>query len=1159
MFVASLAKKAKNCRSNKFFNQNQIKTMILTVGYQNKSGTNSLRAKTWLIMKLTIVFLLFFTFQVGARGYAQKVTMSKKHALLSDVFKAIEQQTGFLFFYDEALLQKTEPIDITLSDATLKEALSVCLKDQPLTYTIVENTIVIQAKTTFSPLQSNLTMEIDRYPPPVTIHGRVVNKRGEPLQNVSVIIAGTKIGTTTNNEGRFTLTAPAITNLVLEISSVGFQKKTVKVGSLTEINVTLDEAVTGLNDVVVVGYGTQRKRDLTGSVSTVTNDQIESRPVSSFEDALAGLAPGIDVPPRSARPGNLSSISIRGIGSITAGYDPLFVVDGFATDAGNANSISPLDIKSVEILKDASATAIYGSRGANGVIIITTKSGRAGKTQLDVSVSTGFAKAPKNEFYKSLNGAQYVEWYKEKAAFAGTPPPNWVTNWDGISTKWQDLIYRTAPFQNYAVSASGGTDKLTFLLSGNYIDQDDILLKAGFKKYTSLARLEYKANKRISLGINLAPGYTVQTLSAPDNDEASLTGAAVFLPPIIPAYNKDGSFSDPNSFGVIASVPMANPLTIASLYKGTNKTTYLLSNIYAQIEIIDGLKLRSSFGANLTNASDNTFQPALNGLGLSSATSLNLSSAQTVNWLNENTLTYTKTIHSDHKIDFLVGYTTQKVTSNFLSGNANTFANNLGQTLGFGNTITASSDATSNTLISYLSRLNYVYKDKYLLTATIRRDGSSRFGVNNQYGVFPSVALGWNMGNESFIKNLGFVDNAKIRGSYGTTGNNQIGDFTSQGSLTTRLQSFGNQATLGYVPVASGNPNLSWEKSLKTDIGADIGLFERLNIVLDYFSNRTNGMLLEVNVPPSTGYSTNLENIGSMRNWGYEASANLSLIKGNDFSWDIGFNATHLNQKVLNLGPNTGEIQQFFGALITKVGGTLEQANANNVIGILSQKDIDNGIAKKPGDIAGDYKFQDVNKDGIISAYNGPDGVLQGSNLPKWIYGASTRVTYKNWALSALLQGQAGANVFDFVYQLYSLHIFNWNLDHFLYDGRYISASDPGNGHTPRAGFNDVGAVSSWEMQSTDFLRIRNVNLAYNFSKKITDRLFINGLKAFISIENLYTFTKFRGGNPQAIRYNIGGAGGVVRLVGDGRTLSLNSTPTAPIPRVFTFGINFSL
>jgi len=988
------------------------------------------------------------------------------------------------------------------------------------------------------------------------ITGKVYNSDGSPLSGATVNFKGTTTSVTTDATGAFSIDLPDnSTNPILIISAVGYGTREVSVKGSTHFDVVLDVDIKKLSDVVVVGYGTRQRKDLTGSIASVSAAQIEQRPVSSYEDALAGTIPGIDVAPRSAKPGNISEITIRGIGTISGDREPLFVIDGFPTDANNAAAINPANIMSIDVLKDASSTAIYGSRGANGVVIITTKSGKSGLSKVDVSLKTGFAKVNKHDFYKTLNGAEYTEWYKEKAQFNGDPVPSWITNWDGTNTNWQDLIYRTAPFRDYNLTVSGGSDKLSYMFSGGFLNQDDILLNAGYDLYSARIKMDYHASKKITIGINLAPSFTVQRLSAPEDDFSALAGAALLLPPIIPAYNKDGTPSDPNSFGILNKA-MANPLTIAANYHQSNKNFYLLSNAYVQVDILKGLSFKSSLGADLTDGNYRLFQAqGLNGQALYPVTALELSNARTLNWLNENTLNYKKTFAEDHKLELLAGYTVQKVDFTQTGANANTFSSNLAQTIGFGANQSAYSNATGNTLLSYLARANYSYKDRYLLTATIRRDGSSRFGANKLWGVFPSVAAAWNLSNEDFMMNIKAVDHAKIRASYGISGSNFIGDFTSKSSLVSINHSFGANNVVGYVNGDPGNPNLSWEKSKQLDLGLDLGLCNRISATFDYFSNTSDGLLLNVNVPTSTGYSGDLENIGSMRKWGLELSANASIIKKKDFGWDIGFNVTHLKQKVLKLGPTGAPLYQFFAVLETKIGGPLEQEHALQQIGILSQADINNPkVAKKAvGDKAGDYKFLDANNDGFIDAFNGNDGVLVGDNNPRWLFGFNTSFRYKNFRLTALLQGQQGAKMLDFVYQIMSLHTYNTNMDHFFYDGRYISEANPGNGHTPRAGYNDVGAVSSWEVQKTDYLRIRNINLSYTFPTDLSHKLLVNDLRAYVSVENLYTFKQYRGGNPQAVRNGFD-----TQIFGDHKTLGLNSVATAPLPRIFTLGINFS-
>jgi len=988
------------------------------------------------------------------------------------------------------------------------------------------------------------------------ITGKVYNSDGSPLSGATVNIKGSTTSVTTDATGTFSIDLPDNSpNPILVITAVGYSSKEISAKGASHFDIVLDIDIKKLSDVVVVGYGTRQRKDLTGSIASVSAAQIEQRPVSSYEDALAGTVPGIDVAPRSAKPGNISEITIRGIGTISGDREPLFVIDGFPTDANNAAAINPANIMSIDVLKDASSTAIYGSRGANGVVIITTRSGRSGLSKVDVSLKTGFAKANRHDFYKTLNGAEYTEWYKEKAQFNGDPIPSWITNWDGTNTNWQDLIYRTAPFRDYNLTVSGGSDKLSYMFSGGFLNQDDILVNAGYDLYSARIKMDYHASKKITIGINLAPSFTVQRLSAPEDDFSALAGAALLLPPIIPAYNKDGTPSDPNSFGILNKA-MANPLTIAANYHQSNKNFYLLSNAYVQVDILKGLSFKSSIGADLTDANYRLFQAqGLNGQALYPVTALELNNARTINWLNENTLNYKKTFAEDHKLELLAGYTVQKVDFTQTGANANTFSSNLAQTIGFGANQSAWSAATGNTLLSYLARANYSYKDRYLLTATIRRDGSSRFGANKLWGVFPSVAAAWNLSNEDFMANVKAVDHAKIRASYGISGSNFIGDFTSKSSLVSINHSFGANNVVGYVNGDPGNPNLSWEKSKQLDLGLDLGLYNRVSATFDYFSNTSDGLLLNVNVPTSTGYSGDLENIGSMRKWGLELSANANIIKKKDFGWDIGFNVTHLKQKVLKLGPSGAPLYQFFAVLVTKIGGPLEQEHALQQIGILSQADINNPkVAKKAvGDKAGDYKFLDANNDGSIDAFNGNDGVLVGDNNPRWLYGINTTVRYKSFRLTALLQGQQGAKMLDFVYQIMSLHTYNTNMDHFFYDGRYISESNPGNGRTPRAGYNDVGAVSSWEVQKTDYLRIRNINLSYTFPTDLSHKLLVNDLRAYVSVENLYTFKQYRGGNPQAVRNGFD-----TQIFGDHKTLGLNSVATAPLPRIFTLGINFS-
>lgn len=985
------------------------------------------------------------------------------------------------------------------------------------------------------------------------------------LQGASVQVKGTNTVTLTDDRGIFTINAPAGSTLIF--SFAGYNTLEVKVKNRSLINVQLAPASGQLGDVVVIGYGTQRRKEVIGAVSSIPGNKIASRPVSTFDQALQGLAPGLQIAQRNASPGELSTINLRGIGSLSAGFEPLFVVDGFPTDQRNATAINPADIQSIEILKDAASTAIFGSRGANGVIIITTKTGR-GRGQLNVNLSTGVANVNKKDLYDAANGAEYVQYYKEYYTNLGQTVPAAIANWNGVSTDWQDLIYRTAPFQNYSVSVNGGDEKVSYLFSGNYVHQAGTIIGENFDRYAARIKVDYRPFKFLSLGLNIAPNFEVSKRSSPrESDWGSLQSMATLLPPIVPVRNADGSYATFHDVlpGIFANI--GNPLEVAETYKERSNRFLSLFNTYAQVAIIEGLLLKTSVGAGITYNNNKTFYTAPEGeaiFTLPATTTLSLNNSQTINWLIENTLNYKKVINKIHSLDVLAGYTAQKVSSESLAGSTNTFDISGPQTLGFGSSVnrTADNGSSGNTLISYLARLNYSFNDKYILTGSLRRDGSSRFGSHNRYHTFGSVGLGWRISEEGFMKELSFINNAKIRGSYGTSGSNDISDFTARASLRSVNQSFNGTQVIGVRNQDPGNSSLSWESSKQMNIGFDADIINsRFNVIFDYYRNTTEDLLLQENVVLSSGFPGVLTNIGRVRNKGFEISVNARIIEKKDFSWTIGGNVTHNEQKILELGKNQNELFNFFGALRSRIGGELQQIQGVKAIGIIRAGETHSAQPNaKPGDIL----FEDVNGDNVISNFLGPDGQFLGDPNLDWVFGINTSLRYKNFQLSALANGQAGGSTFD----LYLIQVAsgangaNFSKK-FWYDGRYVSESQPGDGHTPRAGglnnsADGAGFVSSLGVQKTDFVRIRNISLSYDIPAPAIKKLFITNAQAYFSVENVYTFTNYLGGNPYSQRPSAGGPGliGGSRVVGDGRELALNSVGSAPLPRVFTLGIN---
>lgn len=979
------------------------------------------------------------------------------------------------------------------------------------------------------------------------------------LQGASVVVKGTSNATLTDAEGVYNVNAPG--DAVLIFSYVGYNTIEVKVNNRSLIDIQLIPTAENLGEVVVVGYGTQKRKDLTGSIASLGSEKFVERPVANFLDAMSGQAAGLQISQGNAAPGQLSNVIIRGISSISAGYEPLFVVDGFPTSQANANAINPTDIQSVEILKDASATAIYGSRGANGVILITTKSAKAGKPTFYFDLLTGVSNVNKQDLYPVLNAAEYVQYSKEIVANNGGTLPAPVANWDGkTNTDWQNLVYRSAPYQNISLSATGGTNTANYSMSMGYIDQDGIEKGTNYKKYSLRTRVDFRPSEKVRIGLNIAPNYTVSK-NMPDGDFISPHGAATFMPPIIPVRTADGTYGNTQLYPGSSAIQMANPLQIIDLYQDHTFSTFILANADLEWKIINGLKFRTTLGANTSSIRNETYIPSTLA-PLPRNPTAGFSNQTIFNWLNENTLSYNKVIEN-HSFDLLGGFTYQHQDDGFSYIRANNFPTDGVQTLNGGSILPTASGTTKSewAIVSYLARANYSYMGKYLLTVTYRTDGSSRFGKNKKYGQFPSAAIGWNVSEESFMKSIKFLNNLKIRGSYGRTGNNLIGNFASIGLLSTVNQPFGlgsGSNNIGLTVSTSPNPNLTWEIADQADIGMDLSFFDnRVNLTFDYYNRQTKGLLLSVNVPATTGYISTLQNIGRMRSRGYEFTANYQVLNGN-FKWNIGGNLSLIgDQKVLALGPDGSPLIGFFGTLVTMVGGPLEAGRYLHSIGIIRQEDIDKGYPLFGGvgvGRPGDYKYEDLNKDDIIDNFNQKDGKILGDNINKGIYGITTSFSFKNFDLNILMQGQWGANVYDLINQLGQLGVIGLNTLKKFYDGRYISESQPGNGMVPRAGFYGAGTPNTAFLNPTAYFRFRNINLGFNLPSSALDRLHFQSLRVYISVDNLARFTKFLGGNPGATRFTGPQGGAENRLVGNGRALGNNSAPSLPLPRTFSIG-----
>jgi TonB-linked SusC/RagA family outer membrane protein len=1139
----------------------------------NQPRLGSTLLKFDLKMKLTLLLLLSTLLGLHANdSYAQKakVSLDVQNAAVQKVIDNIESTTKFNFVYNTEHVDLQRKVSLKFNQEHINKVLERLFSNTSTNYK-VKGTQVILWKGKVQKVAEEPTLQVYEVEPLVVqsiITGMITDIEGMPLAGANILEKGTTNGTQADFDGNFSISVED-SNAVLVISYVGFATKEVGLNGQTNLNITLEESAAGLDEVVVVGYGTQQKKDVTGSIASISAESIGLRSVTSVEESLSGLAPGLNISTRSNSPGGLSRVTVRAIGSLSAGYEPLWVVDGFPTDQRNVQAINPSDIQSVEILKDASSTAIYGSRGANGVIIITTKSGKVGLSSINVSMKTGVSVVPEHAKLDVLNSKEYVQFFTEAN---GGNVPSFISNyWDGVTdTNWQDAILKTGVYQDYALSASGGTEKVSYLLSGNYISQEGVIPVDGFKKYSARVKVEYRPTDKITFGVNLAPNLSTITGSNNGSTLGNLFAQAVLLPPIIPVRNADGSFGMGADVNGLNS-PAANPLEVANLLTDTEDIFRMLGGISLAVEPMDGLIFKSTISTNIgTNDSQRVYNPPVDDLaraGYSIIGQLNLRKSQQIGWLNENTVNF-KRLFGNHALDVLGGFTLQRDHFESLVSNVQDLQI-LGPTLlslGDANTLTSFNTVTENSLVSYLGRLNYSYKDRYLVTGTLRTDGSSRFGSDNRTQTFGSFALGWRLSEEAFIQKLGFVDDAKIRGSYGSTGSNAIPDFIAKSSLSPVNHAFGGVPVTGVSISSPGNPNLTWETSTQLDIGLDATLFGgRLDLILDYYNNETTSLLLSRNLVPSSGYTGFLTNIGSMRNKGVEVSLNSIVIDSEDFEWSMGGNVTNNDQEILDLGGDD-EIRNFFGALRRTVGGELQNIHVTEAIGIyregqtLGANEATTSATPTPGSII----YRDVNGDGLVSNFLGADGQnLQGTNVD-WTYGINTNLRYKNFDFSAILSGQAGASVLDLGLIQNFVPSRNLNFPTFWYDNRYVSESQPGDGRIPAAGqYNDgISTVSSLGIQSTDYLRLKNITLGYNFQKRVIEKFGIKNARVYTSAENVHTWTNFVGTNPD-FRSNSGGGpslfgGSRIGGVSDELELGITGAIPLPLPITWTLGLNFT-
>ncbi|PRY27830.1 TonB-linked SusC/RagA family outer membrane protein [Spirosoma oryzae] len=969
-------------------------------------------------------------------------------------------------------------------------------------------------------------------PPPVinsTLSGKIVDeKTKEPLIGATVQIKGTTNGAATDVDGKFVLKTGQKLPYTLVVNYVGYSTQEV-LATTNTIAVELKENASQLNEVVVVGYGTQKRSDITGSIASVPV-AIRQQPVASVERLLQGSIAGAIVTQTSGQPGGGVSVQIRGNNSITAGSDPLYVIDGFPinndyslTDAGvtNGSKINPLssintsDIETIDVLKDASATAIYGSRGANGVVIITTKNGSKNKSSVNYDAFYGVQSVIRT--IPLLNAREWWQLRKDAAANSGktTSLPasaalGYSLDTSGVGTDWQAAAFRQAAIQNHNISILSGSERTQLAISGNYFKQDGILQNTDFRRFSGRINLAHEYNSRFRVSANLTAS-NVKANVAP----AAIVGNLLLTPPSLPIYKNDGTFVVNSPF----ESSLQNPIN--SLYNQLNETitNRILGNVTAEYTILPGLKAKGLLGTDIVDNKQNRYLPSSTAEGQSLGGDAIVGSVFTTNWLNENTLSYDKEINERHKISAIAGFTAQQSTSKGAVAEAAGFAtdafsyNNLGT--GITNR-TPSSFTNSWSLASYLGRINYGYNDTYLVTFTLRADGSSRFGEGNKWGYFPSAAVGWNVSNERFFSQVRHVSTLKLRLSAGLTGNQNIPPYQSLSQLGYFRYNFSNTTVSGFAPNTVPNPNLGWEKTFQVDGGIDLGLLNnRIQLTADYYYKKTTDLLLSRTVPGTSGLSnfyggqasTIYQNIGAVSNQGFELSINSRNLTG-ALTWNTILIYSNNKNKILSLGEGVNQIiPDISSPSIAKVGYPLGSFIVYQTDGIIQSSD--QALTPQANNKPGGQKYKDINGDGVITQAG--DRIVI-ANQPGFTFGVTNTFNYKGFDLSIFVQGSVGG-------KLYNANRANLELG----TGYTNASSDLLNRWTPANTNTDVKAayqdpaitISDRFIEDATYYRLKNVSLGYTLPKSLLSRAKLSTLRVYVSAQNAATWTNYTGYDPE--------------------------------------------
>lgn len=1151
----------------------------------------SVSIKWFLIkaMRLTIMqfmlSVLFCSITLAGRTSAQEllskeISLSIESSEVKSILSRIEKQADVRFVYSTNTIQARKKVSFSVTRSKLSEVLDRLLIPLNISYEI-EGTRILLHPSVNAPAAGSSKNE-------KTISGKVTDDKGDGLPGVSIVLKGSQQGTSTDAEGNYQLTLPDGPS-VLIFSFVGYVSIEKTITNESKLDITLATDTKSLQEIVVVGYGTQKRANVTAAISSVPMSEIKDMPVSNVATALQGKIPGVVIQQNNGTPGSTPAIKVRGFGSISAGNSPLIVVDGNIVGPSIFSNLNTNDIESMDVLKDASSTAIYGSKGSNGVILITTKKGKSGKPSVNLDVFTGFQQVSKK--IDLINSQQFAEFgkdasnnaYLDNIKGANITDPNsarptdylryryprgevfdWL-NFDDPAkvaalpyTDYQKEIFRTAKMSNYQLSASGGSDKARYSISGGYLKQDGIIRRSSLDRYTLRANVEVDVLPKLKIGINLNPTYKIQqeVKDAGHWGDNAVINSALSVMPMIPIFAADGSYTSQSAFAAPYNYPgITNPVANITEYNSQYLSTNLLANTYAQLNLFNDFTYRVTgnvnFGGNRRNAYRTSKMP-LNQILPPSVSTGTAYSDQSLSWLFNQTLNYSKSLRDVHNFDVLIGMESTKFQYQDSQGTGSSYPNDVVETLNgsaSGTTTTSVSSKVENASASYFARANYNYKGKYLVNVSVRRDGSSIFGPDNRWGTFPAGSLGWRISEEPFMKTIRSISEAKLRVSYGLSGNNAFtNNYPYVATLRSDNYSFSNSLVNGLAPSSLANSQLGWERSQQLDAGIDLGFFNnRILLVVDYYKRITKDLLLSVNVPTVTGFGTAVKNIGRMENKGWEfgvTSRNLTKA----VVWNTSLNLSFNRNKVVALGPTGDPIRSASGVgetNITQIGSPIGSFYGYKQLGVFKdQTDLD-AFPHDPTSKPGDVKYEDINKDGKIDAN---DRTIIGNNQPDFIYGITNTISYKGFDLNIAIQGTQGGEILNLSRRFFENLEGNANqLSTVL--NRWRSASDPGDGVTPRANARTTGnnnAISTRWVEDGSYLRIQNVSLGYQLPTSLISKAKLQQVRIYASAQNLFTFTKYLNFNPEVSNYEGPLTGGVDYGV-------------YPLAKTFTIGVNIGL